>query len=484
VSDRRPRRHRLTGLRGRITATVVLCVLTATLVVSTATYVLQDRHSRERFAAAALLATRSDGAQAGALAENAVEPARAVLEYLRGRQGVNWMVVQQLDGDAVHWYGPGVPDELRGPPQFDGDAVHWYSPGVPEELRDPRRTDVLLTRGDPQPVEAGERRFLAVMSYAGPGLQIVEFYGLRPLEVELTQLRRNTVLLGLPVLLCTAVLGAVIAGRIARPIERASAAARRMGAGDLSPRLPATGRDELAELGAAMNEMAGELDRTLTELRRMDAQHRRFTADVAHELRTPLASLVAAADSLDVDEPTVRHRAAVLLRQQTRRLATLVEDLLEVSRFDAGAVVADRRTVDLGGVAAEVAATCERPGDVRVEVSGDPVLQADPRRLHAVLRNLVANALAHGAPPVLVDVRGRDDAVAVVVSDAGEGVPTHLESVLFDRFVRGDPARGSGGSGLGLAIARANAELHAGSLRLLPTAPGAGASFELSLPRT
>jgi two-component system, OmpR family, sensor histidine kinase MtrB len=462
VSGRLPRRHRLTGLRGRITATVVLCVLTATLIVSTATYVLQDRHSRERFAAAALLATRSDGAQAGALTENAVSPEKVVLDYLAGRQGMNWMVVQQLDGDAVH----------------------WYSPGVPEELRDPRRTDVLLTSGEPRPVEAGERRFLAVMSYAGPRLQIVEFYGLRPLEVELTQLRRNTVLLGLPVLLCTAVLGAVIAGRIARPIERASAAARRMGAGDLSPRLPAAGRDELAELGAAMNEMAGELDRTLTELRRMDAQHRRFTADVAHELRTPLASLVAAADSLDVAEPTIRHRAAVLLRQQTRRLATLVEDLLEVSRFDAGAVVADRRTVDLGGVAAEVAATCERPDDVRVEVSGDPVLQADPRRLHAVLRNLVANALAHGAPPVLVDVRGGDDAVAVVVSDGGEGVPTDLEGVLFDRFVRGDPARGSGGSGLGLAIARANAELHAGSLRLLPTAPGAGASFELSLPRT
>ncbi|SFL09571.1 sensor histidine kinase [Geodermatophilus ruber] len=456
-------RRRFTGLRGRITATVVLCVLTATVIVSTATYLLQDRHSRERFGNAALLATRSDGAQAAALAGGTVNPVKEVIAYLAGRQGVEWMVV-----------------DLSGP-----EPVRWYSDRIPAELVDPRRTDVLRTRGDPVRVQAGERTFLAVLSDAGPGIEIVEFYDLRPLEVELTQLRRNTVLVGLPVLLCTAVLGAVIAGRIARPIERASAAARRMGAGDLSPRLPDAGRDELAELGSAMNEMAGELDRTLTELRRMDTQHRRFTADVAHELRTPLASLVAAADSLDVEDPTVRHRAAVLLRQQTRRLATLVEDLLEVSRFDAGAAVADRCAVDLGALAAEVAATCERPADVRVTVVGDPVLQADPRRLHAVLRNLVANGLAHGAPPVLVEVRGRADTVEVVVSDHGDGVPAGLEALLFDRFVRGDPARGSGGSGgsgLGLAIARSNAELHGGSLRLRPGA-GRGASFELALPR-
>jgi two-component system sensor histidine kinase MtrB len=452
----------VTGLRGRITATVVLCVLTATVIVSTATYVLQDRHSRERFAAAALLATRSDGAQATTLAADADDPGRAVLEYLGGRQGVEWTVVEQPKGPTVH----------------------WYSAGLPAELRDPPRTDALLTRGDPVPVEAGERTFLAIRSDAGPWVEIVEFYDLRPLEVELTQLRRNTVLISLPVLLCTAVLGAVIAGRIARPIERVSAAARLMGAGDLSPRLPASGKDELAELGSAMNEMAGELDRTLTELRRMDTQHRRFTADVAHELRTPLASLVAAADSLDVEESKVRHRAAVLLRQQTRRLATLVEDLLEMSRFDAGAVVADRRAVDVGALAAEVAGTSERPADIRLQVSGDPVLVADPRRLHTVLRNLVANALVHGAPPVLVDVRGREDAVEVLVADHGEGVPAGLESVLFDRFVRGDPARGGGGSGLGLAIARSNAELHDGCLRLVGSAPGAGATFELSLPRT
>jgi len=456
------RRRRVTGLRGRITATVVLCVLTATVVVSTATYLLQDRHSRERFAAAALLATRSDGAQAAALAAEAVDPAKEVLAYLAGRQGVEWMVVHRSGRDPIR----------------------WYSEGVPAELRDPTRTDVVLTRGDPVPVPAGERTFLAVRSDAGPGVEIAEFYDLRPLEVELTQLRRNTVLVGLPVLLVTAVLGVVIAGRIAGPIERASAAARRMGAGDLSPRLPAAGGDELAELGSAMNEMAGELDRTLTELRRMDAQHRRFIADVAHELRTPLASLVAAADSLDVEEPTVRHRAAVLLRQQTRRLATLVEDLLEVSRFDAGAVVADRRPVDLGALAIEVAGSSERPADVQVQVSGDPVLLADPRRLHAVLRNLVANALAHGAPPVLVDVRGREDTVEVLVADHGHGVPADLETVLFDRFVRGDPARGSGGSGLGLAIARSNAELHDGRLRLLTSAQGVGATFGLSLPRS
>jgi two-component system sensor histidine kinase MtrB len=455
-------RRRATGLRGRITATVVHCVLTATLIVSTATYLLQDRHSRERFAAAAVLATRSDGAQAAALAAVAAYPAKDVLAYLAGRQGVDWMVVQ--------WSG--------------WDNLLWYSEGMPAELRDPTRTNVVLTNGGPVAVQAAGRTFLAVMSDAGPGIVIVEFYDLRPLETELRQLRRNTVLVGLPVLLCTAVLGVVIAGRIARPIERASAAARRMGAGDLSPRLPAAGRDELADLGSAMNEMAGELDRTLTELRRMDTQHRRFTADVAHELRTPLASLVAAADSLDAEKPTVRHRAAVLLRQQTRRLAALVEDLLEVSRFDAGAVVADRRAVDVGALATEVAGTSERPADVRVQVSGDPVLLADPRRLHAVLRNLVANALAHGAPPVLVDVRGQEDTVEVVVADHGDGVPADLKGVLFDRFVRGDPARGSGGSGLGLAIARSNAELHDGRLRLIPSAPGAGATFELSLPRT
>ncbi len=452
------RRPRLVlGLRGRITATVLACTLISIAAVSGAAYLLQERNSRDRFRVAAITETDSDASQAAADLDTSPTPSEAVAAFMSGRSGVEWVVL--AGGDQLLSSGISTPLDSA---QLLAATSH-------------RSTEVQIDW----------QARLAVPAEVGEGVTLIELYSLQSLRAELADLRRNVIRIGLLAALFSAVLGAVIAERIHRPVLRARDAARRLESGDLGARVPVHGRDELAQLGIAFNDMAGELERTLTQLQAMGAQQRRFVADVSHELRTPLASLVAAAESADADDPHVRTRAAELLRTQTRRLAALVEDLLEISRFDAGAAVLDREPVDLVALVTDVAAHADPPDGVRITSDGDPVVSADPRRLHTVLRNVVSNALRYGEAPVRIDVRGEPTQVTVRIADHGPGIPPELAALIFDRFVRGDPARSaSDGSGLGLAIARENARLHGGDLLIAPSAPGEGATFVLTLPRT
>lgn len=216
--------------------------------------------------------------------------------------------------------------------------------------------------------------------------------------------------------------------------------------------------------------MAGRLGESIE-------QQRRFIADVTHDLRTPVAAMVAVADSLA--DPETRASSARLLGTQSRRLARLVEDLLEISRFDAG--VADLRVelVELPALLRDaIAVTGARAS---LSAAGDVTVTADPRRLHTIACNLLANAVQHGAEPVTVtiDATGPDQ-VVVRVADSGPGVPADLAPILFDRFVRGDRSRkATEGSGLGLAVARENAVIHGGRLEVHNEG---GTVFTLTLP--
>jgi two-component system sensor histidine kinase MtrB len=220
---------------------------------------------------------------------------------------------------------------------------------------------------------------------------------------------------------------------------------------------------ELAELGDAFNDMAGKLQRS-------QAQQRRFVADVAHELRTPLTAMLAAADGVSSADPDRRLHAQELLVGQTRRLTRIVDDLLEISRFDAGQARLELEPVDLSELAKDAAHTVAPEVSVHVSSVADPVASVDVRRFHTILRNLVGNAVQHGAAPVQVRIDGRGDDVSVTVADEGPGVPAELASTIFERFVRGDRARTNGdgqrSTGLGLAIAHENAALHGGSITL------------------
>lgn len=300
---------------------------------------------------------------------------------------------------------------------------------------------------------------------------------------DVGKLHRSVVLIGIVSVVAALALGVAAAIAVTRPVRRTIEAARRFGAGELDVRLPTRGSTELAELSESFNAMAEQLADTLRDLHASQTLQQRFVADVSHELRTPLAAVIAAAEGLDADDARARQRSTELVRAQIRRLGKLVDDLLEMSRFDAGQTSMDYERIDIAALAADVVHTMWHDEDVRITRLGDTTADADVRRIHTILRNLVANAFQHGLPPVDVVVNGSDpDTVTVSVADDGPGVPAAVAPTIFDRFVRADEARTSQGehSGLGLAIALENARLHNATLSL--SAIGR-TSFSLDLPR-
>ncbi|WP_243719049.1 HAMP domain-containing sensor histidine kinase [Actinomadura sp. KC06] len=269
---------------------------------------------------------------------------------------------------------------------------------------------------------------------------------------------------------------------VLRPVRRLGAAARALGEGELETRVQVRGRDELADLARTFNRTAEALERTVTELRAMEAASRRFVADVSHELRTPLTSMIAVTDVLAENAAGEDGAAARLVAGETRRLGQLVEHLIEISRFDAGAA---GLVLDDVNVADAVTATLEARGwrdEVAVEGPGDLFARLDPRRFDVIIANLAGNALKHGRPPVSLRFAAADHGVRVVVADRGPGLPDDLVAVVFDRFVKAEAARSrSEGSGLGLSIAKENAVLHGGTLEAA-NRPEGGAVFTLWLP--
>ncbi|MET8867358.1 HAMP domain-containing sensor histidine kinase [Nonomuraea sp. NPDC004580] len=293
-----------------------------------------------------------------------------------------------------------------------------------------------------------------------------------------------------PVALASIIPALLAARRLLRPVRRLRTATERMAAGGLDTRVTVSGDDELADLGRAFNGMAATLQADAATLRAMEERARRFAADVSHELRTPLAAMSAVTGVLDADAasgrlPPVTAEALHLVSDETRKLTRLIEDLIEVSRFDAGAAVLHLDEVDLGELIGKTLALRHWDGRVRTDLPAGLRVRLDPRRVDVVLANLVGNALRHGGPDVSVTVRVEPapDRVAVIVTDDGPGIPADLLPHVFDRFTKGDSARSrSEGSGLGLAIAAENARLHGGALTAT-TPPGGGTTMTLTLPR-
>jgi two-component system sensor histidine kinase MtrB len=225
--------------------------------------------------------------------------------------------------------------------------------------------------------------------------------------------------------------------------------------------------------------MADALQSKIAALSAAQERERRFTSDVAHELRTPLTALVAEAELLGehLDRmPADARRPAELLVADVGRLRRLVDDLMEISRLDAGAVTARAEPVDLRALVDTVVRERGWGERVRVEGSGGRV-DSDPRRIERVLANLLGNALEHGGGEASVLVGDR----TVEVRDDGPGIPAEKLPHVFDRFWKGDPSRTGPGSGLGLAIARENARLLGGDVTV-ESEPGQGAAFTFRLP--
>jgi two-component system, OmpR family, sensor histidine kinase MtrB len=285
----------------------------------------------------------------------------------------------------------------------------------------------------------------------------------------------------------------LVTRQVVTPIRLARRGAERLAAGMLQERLKVRGEDDLARLATSFNQMASNLQSQIRQLEELSRVQRRFVSDVSHELRTPLTTVRMASDVLhdareDFDPATAR--AAELLQQELDRFETLLADLLEISRFDAGAAVLDLDDVDLVDVAHRVVdmtgpLAAQRDTRVIVHAVGRCLAEADPRRVERIVRNLVANAIDHAeSGDVVVRVAANREAAALSVRDYGVGLEPGSSALVFNRFWRADPARArtSGGTGLGLSIAREDTHLHGGWLQAWGR-PGGGANFLLTLPR-
>jgi two-component system sensor histidine kinase MtrB len=325
-----------------------------------------------------------------------------------------------------------------------------------------------------------------------------ELYYLFPLtqeEKSLSLVKGTLATAGLFVVVLLGAIAWLVVRQVVTPVRMAAGIAERLSAGRLQERMKVTGEDDIARLGEAFNKMAQNLQVKIQQLEDLSRMQRRFVSDVSHELRTPLTTVRMAADVIHEareDFDPVTARSAELLADQLDRFESLLADLLEISRFDAGAAALEAEPIDLREVVRRVVSgaepLAERKG-THIRVIGDQqpvVAEADARRVERVLRNLVVNAVEHGeGKDVVVKLAAAGGAVAVAVRDYGVGLKPGEATRVFSRFWRADPARArtTGGTGLGLSIALEDARLHGGWLQAWGE-PGGGSQFRLTLPRT
>jgi signal transduction histidine kinase len=459
------RRRRQVGLRWRISIAFIAGALALSALVAGTTYLLAYRYLYN---------------------QRIEDSTRQTISNVRSAV----VRLSQLDEEvSVGLLGPEL--ETRGAfetllieeRRFFSSSVSFSPSSIPPELADAvdrGRVGYFIRPGEPRHLVFGS-------PVPGHDLQAFFFYPLGDLDRTLTVLRGVLIGVALGAVLLAAVVSARASRRLVGPVRRASEAARRVADGLLETRLTVEGRDELAALAQSFNEMAAALQERI-------ARERRFVGDVSHELRTPLTTLRASTDYLlqrEGDLPTSLRRALELLSADVEYLRHLVDDLLDISRVEAGRVQMSWEHLNLADLAREVASRRRRAGgeDIGVVVDGDPgslSTLADKQRLERVVANLVDNAVIHGeGRDVTVRVRADDGYLVLSVEDRGPGIPAGAVPRIFERFFKADPARHRGdgrGSGLGLAIARENAHLHGGEIAV-QSAPGRGAQFTLRLPR-
>ncbi|GAA3843773.1 MtrAB system histidine kinase MtrB [Saccharothrix violaceirubra] len=306
--------------------------------------------------------------------------------------------------------------------------------------------------------------------------------------VQSTLVVGGLVLLGL-----LAVIANLVTRQVVRPVRQAAEIAERFADGSLDERMPVIGEDDVARLAESYNEMAASIQRQFHQLEEFGQLQRRFTSDVSHELRTPLTTVRMAADVLHASReqfPAGLARSTELLVDELDRFESLLGDLLEISRLDAGVEELAAELVDVRVLARRahdaVRAIADSSGTKLVLDMPDHEVTAevDARRVERILRNLLANAIDHGEGlPVGLTLRADGDALAVAVRDHGVGLRPGEAELVFNRFWRADPSRNrrTGGTGLGLSISLEDARLHGGWLEAWGER-GHGAVFRLTLP--
>jgi two-component system sensor histidine kinase MtrB len=326
------------------------------------------------------------------------------------------------------------------------------------------------------------------------GYQLYYLFPLNQERQSLTVVQRTLFGVGGVLVLLLAAIASLVTRQVVIPVRLAAQSAERLAAGRLEERMKVRGEDDLARLATSFNDMAANLQEKIVQLEELSKVQRQFVSDVSHELRTPLTTIRIAADVLyeareDFDPLT--SRSAELLQSQLERFEGLLADLLEISRYDAGAATLDAESIDTRELVlravGDIEDLAERKGSRIIrQLPGEAVMaEVDRRRVERILRNLLVNAVEHGeGKDIIVSVAADRDAVAIAVRDHGCGLRPGEAHMVFDRFWRADPARArtTGGTGLGLSISKEDARLHGGWLQAWGES-GQGSQFRLSLPR-
>ncbi|MFF8842590.1 ATP-binding protein [Streptomyces sp. NPDC015127] len=474
---------RLTSLRLRLVVVFALVALTAAVSASGIAYWL----NREA------VLTRTQDAALGDFRQEMQNRAAAL--PLRPTPAELQKTAEQMAGSGDYSVVL-ISERAEGKPITGvSDRDEFTMKDVPQSLQDAvnDRQDVGAGNSEPyhlywQRTERGGEPYLVggtrIMGGGPTG------YLFKSLDQERQDLNSLAWSLGIATLLAligSALLAQAAATTVLRPVHRLGEAARRLGEGKLDTRLRVSGTDELAELARTFNKTAASLEKKVADMSAREESSRRFVADMSHELRTPLTALTAVTEVLEDEADSLDPMIAPavnLVVSETRRLYDLVENLMEVTRFDAGTA---RLVLDTVDVADQVTACIDaRAWLDAVELDAERGIMArlDPRRLDVILANLIGNALKHGGSPVRVSVRPGDNELLIEVRDHGPGIPEDVLPHVFDRFYKASASRPrSDGSGLGLSIAMENAHIHGGDITAANSPDGDGAVFVLRLPR-
>jgi two-component system sensor histidine kinase MtrB len=323
-------------------------------------------------------------------------------------------------------------------------------------------------------------------------MYIVFSLGNQQATIEL--IKNSLLFTGLALILLIALIVFLVVRQVVRPVREAARIANQFTEGDFTQRMSINSQDEMATLARSYNEMALSIERQISRLENLSRVQQRFVSDVSHELRTPLTTLRMASEVIHNQRQSfdpVVSRSSELLSAQIERFERLLEDLLEVSRFDAEVAVLEPSEFDVVNLVKRCIKDFEL-GDadtdsgIRIETESETVvIKADIRRVERIMRNLLSNALDHADDQeVVVTIVATDTEVGIGVRDRGSGLDESALIRVFDRFWRADPSRARvrGGTGLGLSIALEDARLHNGELDAWGR-PGKGAHFVLTLPR-
>lgn len=332
------------------------------------------------------------------------------------------------------------------------------------------------------------------LNIRGLQYQLYLVYNISDAQETLAFVQRTLLLGGLALVLLIGAVTYIVVRLVVGPVQLAAETSEKLAAGQLEVRIPVKGDDVIATLARSFNGMAASMQNQITRLAALSQVQQRFVSDVSHELRTPLTTIRLAGDVLYDQRssfPPATARTAELLHTQVQRFELLLADLLEMSRYDAGAVDMETEPTNLvrlveDAVDSVASLAASKGSDLRVVAPGGYFeAEVDRRRIRRILQNLLGNAIDHGeGKPIVIWVDSDKDAVAIAVRDYGVGMTAAAMERVFDRFWRADPSRQrtTGGTGLGLAISLEDAALHGGWLEVW-SAPGEGSCFRLTLPR-